>query len=101
MRIEFEPTAAYLHEVVKFKNKHASTRDKVMSFNEATKFWNADKYLKKVHAMNPPATKDREGRKLNLAEYMKKMQPKPIKKPSATRRKVIPDYVIPSEKKRD
>ena len=51
--------------------------------------------------MNPPAQKEREGRKLNLAEYMRKMQPKPIKKPSATRRKVIPDYVIPSEKKRD
>ena len=42
VRIEFEPTDSYLHEVVKFKCKHASTRDKVQSFNEATKFWNAD-----------------------------------------------------------
>ena len=42
VRIEFEPTASYLHEVVKFKTKHASTRDKVVCHNQVTKFWDAD-----------------------------------------------------------
>jgi len=32
----FEPSVFYVHEVLKFKFKHSSTRDKVKSFNEAT-----------------------------------------------------------------
>ena len=53
--------------------------------------------MKKVHEKRPLMKHEREGRKLNLAEYIKKMQPKPMKKPSATRQKIIPNYVIPSE----
>ena len=73
IRIEFEPSASYLHEVYKFKVKHSSARDKVQSFNEATKFWDADKYLKSVHGKDRPSNNKREGRKLNVAEYWKKM----------------------------
>ena len=38
-RVQFEPTDFYVHEVLRFKCKHASLRDKVATFNEATGFW--------------------------------------------------------------
>ncbi len=38
-RVQFEPTDFYVHEVLRFKTKHASLRDKVATFNEATGFW--------------------------------------------------------------
>ena len=102
VRIEFEPSASYLHEVYKFKVKHASARDKVQSFNEATKFWDMDKYLRNVHGKERPSDNAREGRKLNVAEYWKKMSQRQEKKsPSRSRPKLVPTYVIPSEKKRD
>ena len=34
-KVPFEPSDFYIHEVMKFKHKHASLRDKVKSFNEA------------------------------------------------------------------
>ena len=34
-KVPFEPSDFYVHEVMKFKHKHASLRDKVKSFNEA------------------------------------------------------------------
>ena len=98
-KVEFEPTASYLHEVCQFKTAHASLRDKVQSFNEATQFWDADKYLKNVHAGNKPHSKERQGRKLNLSQYHERMQ-KAQKQSSPVRpkrAKIIPDYVIPSE----
>jgi len=64
----FEPSVFYVHEVLKFKFKHSSTRDKVKSFNEATSFWDADKYLKN----------SKDGRKLKIAEYYTKMKHKPL-----------------------
>ena len=59
VKVEFEPTASYLHEVYKFKTAHASVRDKVQSFNEATQFWDAAKYLKNVHRGERPSDKER------------------------------------------
>ena len=82
--------------------KHSSARDKVKSFNEATKFWDADRYLRNVHGRDRPSNNKREGRKLHVAEYWEKMRQKQEKKsPSRTRPKLVPTYVIPSEKKRD
>lgn len=74
IRIEFEPTPSYLHEVYKFKMKYASTRDKVQSFNEATKFWDANKFLKNCHGKEQPNDQSRQGRKLELASYWRKMR---------------------------
>jgi len=48
-RIEFEPTDFYVHEVLKYKCKHASLRDKVATFNEATGFWESDAFLNSCH----------------------------------------------------
>ena len=88
-----------MHQVYQFKSAHASLRDKVQSFNEATQFWDADKYLKNVHAGDRPDNKARQGRKLNLSQYYERMQ-KAHKQSSPVRpkrAKIIPDYVIPSE----
>ena len=78
-KVMFEPSDFYVHEVLKFKVKHASVRDKVKSFNEATSYWQVDKFLNSVHR-KPPHTDDksREGRKLRIAEYYKRMQHKPL-----------------------
>ena len=35
-KIVFEPSDFYVHEVLRFKVKHASVRDKVKTFNQAT-----------------------------------------------------------------
>ena len=74
----FEPSDFYAHEVLKFKCKYASMRDKVQSFNEATGFWEADKFIKSCHGKEHANAKSREGRKLKIAEYHQKMQHKPV-----------------------
>jgi len=63
-----------MHEVMKFRHKHASTRDKVKSINEATKFWDVDKFLNNAHKKPFMTDKSREGRKLGIAEYDQKMK---------------------------
>ena len=68
-RIKFEPSDFYVHEVLKFKVKHASMRDKVKTFNMATKFWDRDAFLSKCHPKLHGNDKSREGRKLRLSEY--------------------------------
>ena len=40
--IEFEPSDFYVHDMLRFQCKHASMRDKVQSFNEASEYWEAD-----------------------------------------------------------
>jgi len=76
VRVDFEPTAPYMMEVYKFRAKNASTRDKVASYNEATQFWDASKFLRSNHGPDKPSVKSREGRKLQVAEYLKRMEPK-------------------------
>ena len=102
VKVEFEPTASYIHEVHKFKTAHASVRDKVQSFNEATQFWDSAKYLKNVHRAERPSDKERQGRKLNLSQYYERMKKAHLKSSPvrSKRAKVIPDYVIPSEQPR-
>ena len=76
--ISFEPSEFYVHEVLKFKVKHASMRDKVQSFNEATSFWEVDDFLHNCYRKYQAPDKSREGRKLKIAEYFKKMQYRPL-----------------------
>ena len=63
---------------MKFKVKHSGTRDKVSSYNEASGFWENDKFIQNCHGPSHPTDKSREGRKLKIAEYYKKMMPKPV-----------------------
>lgn len=35
VRVDFSPTASYMREVMAFRAKHASVKDKVAYFNEA------------------------------------------------------------------
>ena len=67
-----------MHEVLKFKTKYASVRDKVQGFNEATRYWDQDEFLYNVYTKQSAPDKSREGRKLKIAEYYKKMQYKPL-----------------------
>ena len=53
-----------------------------------------------MHGKDRPSDKHREGRKLNVAEYWKRMQRQEKKSPSRSRPKLVPTYVIPSEKPR-
>ena len=76
--IAFEPSDFYVHEVLKFKVKHASLRDKVKTFNEATSFWENDQFLTNCHPKSHLDDKSREGRKLRIAEYYKRMLHKPL-----------------------
>ena len=76
VRVEFEPTESYMHEVMKFRHKHSGTRDKVKSFNSASKYWGSDRFLNNVHKKPIMSDKSREGRKLSIAEYEKRMKPK-------------------------
>ena len=103
IKIEFEPSTCYLHEVFKFKVNHASVRDKVQSYNEATSFWDADKYLRNCHGKDRPSDKQRQGRKLLVAAYYEKMtkQHQKVSPTRSNRPRIIPTYVIPSEQKRD
>lgn len=78
-KIEFEPSDFYVHDMLKFKCKHASLRDKVKSFNEASEYWEGDKFLTNCHGkLTAKSGKSREGRKLKIAEYHKKMEHKPL-----------------------
>ena len=63
-----------MHQVAKFRLRHSSTRDKVTSFNEATKFWDADAFLKKTQGNPAMDDKNRQGRKLGISEYYQKMK---------------------------
>lgn len=46
------------------------------SFNEANSFWESDKFIQAAHGPPQNNDKSREGRKLKIAEYYKKMMPK-------------------------
>ena len=76
--VMFEPTDFYHHEVLVFNTKHASMRDKVESFNEATGFWEIDPFLNSNHPKTHLDDKCREGRKLRLADFHKKFMYKPL-----------------------
>jgi|688.fasta_scaffold239614_1 hypothetical protein len=76
MKVEFEPTQSYMREVLRFRAKHASDRDKVASYNEARFFWEKDKFLRANHGPEKPKSTSREGRKLHIAEFDKKMKTK-------------------------
>jgi hypothetical protein len=74
VRVDFSPTRSYMREVMRFRAKHASLRDKVAYFNECNWFWNQDKFLKTNHGPDKQSPTTREGRKLKLAEYVKRMK---------------------------
>jgi len=42
VRVDFSPTASYMREVMRFRAKHASLKDKVAYFNEAQRYWERD-----------------------------------------------------------
>ena len=63
-----------MHEVMKFRYKRAGTRDKVKSYNDATQFWDIDKFLNNAHKKPLFKNSDKEGRKLCIAEYDKRME---------------------------
>lgn len=44
-KVEFEPSDFYLHDVLKFKMKHASLKDKVAGYNEANGYWENNKFI--------------------------------------------------------
>jgi len=77
-RLVFEPTDFYVHEALRFKVKHASLRDKVKTFNLASEFWDRDRFLSNCHPKTHAGIKSREGRKLHISEYHKKMKLKPL-----------------------
>lgn len=74
----FDPSDFYIHEVLKFKTRHSGMRDKVSTYNEAENYWTKDAFLTSVHPKSHTNDKSREGRKLKIAEYHKKMQHKPL-----------------------
>ena len=76
--VQFEPSDFYLHDVLRFKMKHASLKDKVAGYNEANRFWEKDKFIQSCHGKDKPSDKSREGRKLRIAEYHHRMQHKPL-----------------------
>lgn len=78
--------------------KYASGRDKVQGYLEANEWWEKDRLIQSCHGKQHVDDKSREGRKLDVAGYYKKMQHTPFKPKS---RLLIPDYVIPSDKKRE
>lgn len=67
-----------MHEVLKFKVKHASLRDKVQTFNEASVYWDRDRFLTHCHPKSHLDDKSREGRKLCISDYHKRMLHKPL-----------------------
>lgn len=77
-RVLFEPSEFYVHEVLKFKVKHSSARDKVKTFNMAKDFWNRDRFLTNCHPKSHLNDKSREGRKLHISDYYKRMNHTPL-----------------------
>lgn len=77
-RYMFDPSDFYIHEVLRFNTQHSSKRDKVATFNEAEDFWTQDAFLTNCHPKTHTNEKSREGRKLKIAEYHKRMQHKPL-----------------------
>jgi len=59
-----------------FRAKHASLKDKVAYFNETKSFWEKDEFLLSNHGPDKHSLSVREGRKLHIAEYIKKMKVK-------------------------
>ena len=76
--VAFEPSEFYMYEVLKFQFKHASLRDKVETIKQAKKFWEGDLFLTNCHGKSHKDDKSREGRKLQLAAYHKRMQYTPM-----------------------
>ena len=78
MKIVFESTGFYNPEVLKHKTKHASVRDKVQGFNEASAWWEQDRFLAACHGEACMNNETKEGRKLNIASFEKKFASKPL-----------------------
>jgi len=82
------------------KPKIGSKADRVTSFNINQKDWRADRYLTTSQEADNKSLKSREGRKLELAAYYKRMVCKPLKKdPKNVPCKLMSDYIPPTEKK--
>lgn len=77
-KLSFEPSDFYNHQVLKFKVKYASGRDKVQGYLEANEWWERDRLIQSCHGKEHLDDKSREGRKLNLAGYYKKMKHTPL-----------------------
>ena len=62
------------------KPKVGSRADRVYQYYSNDKDWRRDRYLKISQEADFKGLKSREGRKLNLSEYHKKMKVQPLKK---------------------
>ena len=62
------------------KPKVGSRADRVYSYYANDKDWRNDRYLRISQEADHKGLKSREGRKLQLSDYHKRMQVKPLKK---------------------
>ena len=62
------------------RNKIGSRADRVYSYYSNSNDWRTDKYLRISQEADNKTLQSREGRKLNLGDYNKKMRPVPLKK---------------------
>ena len=82
------------------KPKIGSRADRVYSYYSNTSDWRADRYLRISQDANNKSLKSREGRKLELAAYHKRMTYQPLKKdPRNVPCKLMSDYIPPTQKK--
>ena len=79
------------------KPKIGSRADRVYSYYSNTSDWRADRYLHISQEANNKSLQSREGRKLELAAYHKRMTYKPLKKdPRNVPCKLMSDYIPPT-----
>jgi hypothetical protein len=82
------------------KPKIGSRADRVYSYYSNTSDWRGDRYLHVSQEADYKGLQSREGRKLELAAYYKKMKYQPLKKdPKNVPCKLISHYVPPNQKK--
>lgn len=91
------PSEYYLHDVKKFLAQRKKG-DTVKCYQANSRSWSKSKFLNASHKQN--ALTSREGRKLNLAEYNRRVSKSAIKVKKAAPFNKLSSYVIPSEKKR-
>ena len=82
------------------KPKIGSRADRVYSYYANDRDWRADRYLHVSQEANNKTLQSREGRKLELSAYHKRMTYRPLKKdPKNIPCKLISTYVPPTSKK--
>ena len=76
--IDFEPSSYYLYEQMKFLHKSQTKSDRLNAFLKHKHQWESNSFISNNHVKH--SDQSREGRKLNLAEYNRRTQPKSLKK---------------------